>query len=182
MPARSKISFKGSNETCQRPARSAATNSRSRRPMKAWVLGGPDELTLVEKPVPEPGRGRSAGAHRRDRRLRHRHRDHEARPAGDDRRRAAVQQELHPRPRIHGHGGQARPGGRRVPASATASRSRSMPAAAAASAAARACTPPASITAIALKGHRANGFTTDGGFAEYAVNHVNTMVPYAGRA
>jgi len=27
------------------------------------------------------------------------------------------------------------------------------------------------------KGHRANGFTTDGGFAEYAVNHVNTMVP-----
>jgi L-iditol 2-dehydrogenase len=26
------------------------------------------------------------------------------------------------------------------------------------------------------KGHRANGFTTDGGFAEYAVNHINTMV------
>src|SRR5215204_1508159 len=26
------------------------------------------------------------------------------------------------------------------------------------------------------KGHRANGFTTDGGFAEYAVNNVNTMV------
>lgn len=26
------------------------------------------------------------------------------------------------------------------------------------------------------KGHRANGFTTDGGFAEYAVNHVNTVV------
>lgn len=25
------------------------------------------------------------------------------------------------------------------------------------------------------KGHRANGFTTDGGFAEYAVNHVNTV-------
>src|SRR3981189_40759 len=23
--------------------------------MKAWVLGGPDELSLVEKPVPEPG-------------------------------------------------------------------------------------------------------------------------------
>ena len=28
----------------------------------------------------------------------------------------------------------------------------------------------------ASKGHRANGFTTDGGFAEYAVNNVNTMV------
>ena len=26
------------------------------------------------------------------------------------------------------------------------------------------------------KGHRANGFTTDGGFAQYAINHVNTMV------
>ncbi|MBK5960628.1 alcohol dehydrogenase [Rhodoplanes elegans] len=25
------------------------------------------------------------------------------------------------------------------------------------------------------KGHRANGFTTDGGFCEYQVNHVNTM-------
>ncbi len=26
------------------------------------------------------------------------------------------------------------------------------------------------------KGHRANGFTTDGGFAQYAVNNVNTLV------
>ena len=26
------------------------------------------------------------------------------------------------------------------------------------------------------KGHRANGFTTDGGFAQYAINHVNTLV------
>src|SRR5258705_9375459 len=25
------------------------------------------------------------------------------------------------------------------------------------------------------KGHRANGFTTDGGFAEYAINHTNTL-------
>ena len=50
-----------------------------------------------------------------------------------------------------------------------------MPAAAAASAAAKACTPRASTTATA-KGHRANGFSTDGGFAEYAVNNVNTMV------
>jgi threonine dehydrogenase-like Zn-dependent dehydrogenase len=29
------------------------------------------------------------------------------------------------------------------------------------------------------KGHRANGFTTDGGFAEYAVNNVNTLVHLA---
>jgi L-iditol 2-dehydrogenase len=27
------------------------------------------------------------------------------------------------------------------------------------------------------KGHRANGFTTDGGFCEYQVNHLNTLVP-----
>jgi L-iditol 2-dehydrogenase len=26
------------------------------------------------------------------------------------------------------------------------------------------------------KGHRANGFTTDGGFAEYAINHINTLI------
>jgi L-iditol 2-dehydrogenase len=26
------------------------------------------------------------------------------------------------------------------------------------------------------RGHRANGFTTDGGFAEYAINHVSTMI------
>jgi len=26
------------------------------------------------------------------------------------------------------------------------------------------------------KGHRANGFTTDGGFAEYAINNVNTLI------
>src|SRR5260221_6713370 len=26
------------------------------------------------------------------------------------------------------------------------------------------------------KGHRANGFTTEGGFAEYAVNSINTLV------
>ena len=29
---------------------------------------------------------------------------------------------------------------------------------------------------FACKGHRANGFTTDGGFAEYAINNINTMV------
>src|ERR1700745_170394 len=29
------------------------------------------------------------------------------------------------------------------------------------------------------KGHRANGFTTDGGFCEYQVNHINTLVSVA---
>src|SRR4029079_18962187 len=27
------------------------------------------------------------------------------------------------------------------------------------------------------KGHRANGFTTDGGFCEYQLNHINTLIP-----
>jgi len=27
------------------------------------------------------------------------------------------------------------------------------------------------------KGHRANGFTTDGGFAQYAINNINTLAP-----
>jgi L-iditol 2-dehydrogenase len=31
------------------------------------------------------------------------------------------------------------------------------------------------------KRHRANGFTTNGGFAQYAVNHVNTLVRVPGR-
>ena len=26
------------------------------------------------------------------------------------------------------------------------------------------------------KGHRANGFTTDGGFKQYAINHINTLI------
>ena len=29
------------------------------------------------------------------------------------------------------------------------------------------------------KGHRANGFTTDGGFAEYAINNINTLIKIA---
>ncbi|HJU30245.1 MAG TPA: zinc-binding dehydrogenase [Hyphomicrobiaceae bacterium] len=29
------------------------------------------------------------------------------------------------------------------------------------------------------KGHRANGFTTDGGFAEYAINNINTLIRIA---
>ncbi|HEY7550761.1 MAG TPA: zinc-binding dehydrogenase [Hyphomicrobiaceae bacterium] len=29
------------------------------------------------------------------------------------------------------------------------------------------------------KGHRANGFTTDGGFCEYQVNHINTLIAIA---
>ncbi len=58
--------------------------------------------------------GGGAGAHRRGGDLRHRPRDHLSRAAGHDPRRPAVQQGLHPRPRIHGHGGGARAGRRRI--------------------------------------------------------------------
>ena len=58
---------------------------------------------------------RGAGAHRRGRDLRDRSGDHLSRPAGLDPGRHAVQQELHARPRIHGHGGGARPRRRRIP-------------------------------------------------------------------
>ena len=51
-----------------------------------------------------------------------------------------------------------------------------MPGVGNASGAARACTRRAWIPAGREKGHRANGFTTDGGFAEYAVNHINTLI------
>jgi len=50
-----------------------------------------------------------------------------------------------------------------------------MPAAASASDAARACILPASTTESPTRVIAPNGFTTDGGFAEYAVNHINTL-------
>ena len=64
--------------------------------------------------------------------------------------------------------------------SASGSAWKSMPAAASASDAGRACIPPASTMESPSKGHRANGFTTDGGFAEYAVNHINTLARVPG--
>ena len=57
---------------------------------------------------------RGSGPHRRGRDLRHRPRNHRSRPAGVDPGRHAVQQELHARPRIYGHGGGARSRRRRI--------------------------------------------------------------------
>ena len=36
--------------------------------------------------------------------------------------------------------------------------------------------PPISNYGNVNKGHRANGFTTDGGFKQYAVNNINTLI------
>ena len=82
--------------------------------MKAWVLGDPGRAQHGREAGAGAEEGRSAGAHRRGGDLRHRSRDHLSRAAGVDPRRPAVQQELHARPRIHGHGGGARPRRRRI--------------------------------------------------------------------
>ncbi len=82
--------------------------------MKAWVLGDPGQLSLKEKPVPVPKRAEvlvridAVAICATDLE------NHLSRPAGHDRRRLAVQQELDARPRIHGHRGGARPRRRRV--------------------------------------------------------------------
>ena len=67
--------------------------------------------------------------------------------------------------------------------SVSASLSKFMPAAGSANAAARACTHRAtttvSITATWIKVIAPTGFTTDGGFCEYQVNNINTLVALA---
>ena len=103
--------------------------------MKAWVLGGPDELSLVEKPVPEPGRA-------------------EVLVRIDAIAVCATDIE------IIRHG---------LPAIIDAGCGRCLR-----------CREGMYTSCLNYgfrdKGHRANGFSTDGGFAEYAVNSVNTMV------
>ena len=133
------------------PAATAARSNEYPIPptMKAWVLGGPEELALVEKPVPEPGpaevlvRIDAIAVCATD------HRDHAARPAGD-RSRANCPSTRASRPATNtwarwSSSGRPSTNSR----SAIASRWRFMPGAAAASAAARACIPPASIMAFA---------------------------------
>ena len=82
--------------------------------MKAWVLGDPGRAHAHRQAGPGAEARRSAGAHRCCGDLRHRSGSHLSGPAGHDPRRPAVQQELHAGPRIHGHGGGARTGRRRI--------------------------------------------------------------------
>ena len=82
--------------------------------MKAWVLGDPGELKFVDKPVPVPKKAEvlvridAVAICATDLDV-----IYEG-PAGDDPGRPALQQELDAGPRVHGHGGRARPGRRRV--------------------------------------------------------------------
>src|SRR5215472_13720673 len=119
--------------------------------MKAWVLGNPEELKLVEKPVPEPG---PAEVLVRVDAIAVCATDIEVLKHGLP---ALVDGELpFNRGFTPGHeymGTVVRLGPTSMNSrSATASPSRFMPDAGAVSAAARACTPHASITAIATRG------------------------------
>src|ERR1700723_214493 len=143
--------------------------------MKAWVLGAPEELTLVEKPVPEPGRA-------------------EVLVRIDAIAVCATDLEIikHGVPASIGGGlpfnKNFTPGheymgtvvklgptvdefqiGDRVAVEVHAGCGRC-----------QRCREGMYTSCLNYgfreKGHRANGFSTDGGFAEYAVNNVNTMV------
>ncbi len=72
----------------------------SMRGLGAWRSRSAQHRTKTGAGAEEGG---SAGAHRCRGNLRYRSRDHLSRPAGLDPRRHAVQQELHPRPRVHGY-------------------------------------------------------------------------------
>jgi len=143
--------------------------------MQAWVLGGPDELSFVEKPVPEPG---AAEVLLRIDAIAVCATDIEILRHGVP---ASIEGELPFHKNFTpGHeymGTVVRLGrgvdefaiGDRVAVEIHAGCSRC-----------RRCREGMYTSCLNYgfpsKGHRANGFTTDGGFAEYAVNNVNTMV------
>ena len=143
--------------------------------MKAWVLGGPDELRLVEKPVPEPGRAEvlvridavavcatdieimkhglpamveGESPFNKNFTIGHEYMGTIVRlgPTVDE-------FEIGDRIAVEVHAGCGRcPRCREGMYTSCLN------------------------YGFASKGHRANGFSTDGGFAQYAINNVNTMV------
>ena len=143
--------------------------------MKAWVLGGPDELSLLEKPVPEPG---PAEVLLRIDAIAVCATDLEIIRHGTP---ALIEGELPfhkgftPGHEYMGTVVKLGPGvnefvvGDRVAVEVHAGCGRCSR-----------CREGMYTSCLNYgfhsRGHRANGFTTDGGFAEYAINHVNTMV------
>jgi L-iditol 2-dehydrogenase len=164
--------------TIQATGPGRANEYRVPKTMKAWVLGGPNELKLVEKPVPEPGRAEVLV------RI-----DAIAVCATD------IEVLQHGLPAIVDGGSPFNrnftPGheymgtvvklgpsvdefeiGARIAVEVHAGCGRC-----------QRCREGMYTSCLnygfPAKGHRANGFTTDGGFAEYAINNVNTMVRVA---
>jgi L-iditol 2-dehydrogenase len=143
--------------------------------MKAWVLGGPEEIRLVDKPVPEPGAAEvlvridAVAICATDLEiLRH------GMPAMVDgglpfNKNFTIGHEYMGTVVRLGPGVDEYRPGERVTVEVHAGCGRC-----------RRCRQGMYTSCLnygdVAKGHRANGFTTDGGFAEYAVNNVNTLV------
>src|SRR5947208_7652135 len=142
--------------------------------MKAWVLGGPEELSLIEKPVPEPGRAEVlvridaiAVCATDIEIIRH------GVPAMIDGE-LPFNRDFTPGHEYMGTIVKLGPTvdefqvGERVTVEVHAGCGRC-----------QRCREGMYTSCLnygyRAKGHRANGFTTDGGFAEYAVNHINTL-------
>src|SRR5436853_5131774 len=161
------------------PPSAAGSRSRSNQypvppTMKAWVLGGPEELALVEKPVPQPG---AAEVLVRVDAIAVCATDIEIIGHGLP---AMIDGELPfnkgftPGHEYMGTVVERGPGvdefeiGDRVSVEVHAGCGRC-----------QRCREGMYTSCLNYgyreKGHRANGFSTDGGFAEYAVNHINTL-------
>ncbi|WP_431285756.1 zinc-dependent alcohol dehydrogenase [Humitalea sp. 24SJ18S-53] len=147
--------------------------------MRAWVLGAPDELTLVEKPVPVPGRAEvlvridAVAICATD--LEIIHYGSPAKIQGG----MPFNKNFTPGHEYMGTVAALGPGvdeyrvGERVTVEIHAGcgqckRCRQ--------GMYTACLNYGMNYGAVDKGHRANGFTTDGGFCEYAVNNINTLV------
>jgi L-iditol 2-dehydrogenase len=148
---------------------------RTPQRMKAWVLGGPEEIRLVDKPVPEPGAAEvlvridAVAICATDLEiLRH------GAPAMVDgglpfNKNFTIGHEYMGTVVRLGPGVDEYRIGERVTVEVHAGCGRC-----------RRCRQGMYTACLnygdVKKGHRANGFTTDGGFAEYAVNNINTLV------
>ena len=147
--------------------------------MKAWVLGNPDELKLVEKPVPQPGAAEvlvridAIAVCATDLEI-----IHSGPPAliqGGD----PFNKNFTPGHEYMGTVVKLGPGvdefdiGDRVTVEIHAGCGRCERCR---EGMYTACTNYGMNYGDRNKGHRANGFTTDGGFAQFAVNNINTMV------
>jgi L-iditol 2-dehydrogenase len=146
--------------------------------MKAWVLGGPDELTLVDKPVPEPGpaevlvRIDAVAICATDLEIIHHG------PPAQIQGGPPFNKGFTPGHEYMGTVVRLGPGvdeyevGDRIAVEIHAGCGRC-----------ERCREGMYTSCLNYglnygdrnKGHRANGFTTDGGFAQYAINHVNTL-------
>ena len=147
--------------------------------MKAWVLGNPDELKLVDKPVPQPGAAEvlvridAIAVCATDLEIIH------SGPPALIHGGAPFNKNFTPGHEYMGTVVKLGPGvdefdiGDRVTVEIHAGCGRCERCR---EGMYTACTNYGMNYGDRNKGHRANGFTTDGGFAQFAVNNINTMV------